>query len=94
MPGFVTAVNGHPIAEGWTRIYQLSYFVGLILAIPIYILLNKLSPPPGQYDMETMDEYTDVIEGQSPAGSSLGGSEKPVEESKGKQATIVSALET
>jgi hypothetical protein len=30
MPGFVCAINGHPIEEGWTRVYQLLYFVGLV----------------------------------------------------------------
>jgi hypothetical protein len=54
--GFVCAVNGDPIAIGWTRIYQLSYFVGLAISCPGYWLLCRLFPPPALRVMEYMDD--------------------------------------
>jgi nucleobase:cation symporter-1, NCS1 family len=88
MPGFVCAVNGHQIAEGWTRIYQLSYFVGLILAIPSYVLINWLSPPAGLGVMETMGEYAEVIEGRVPG---YGGGWETEKEGGGEMKGAVSA---
>lgn len=61
--GFVCTVNGDPIAIGWTRIYQLSYFVGLAISCPGYWLLCRLFPPPALRVMEYMDDEVDSDSG-------------------------------
>lgn len=67
MPGFVSAINGQSYGEGWRRIYQLCYFVGMGLAVIIFFLLNVIAPPPGLRVMEYMEEEEShpVVEGES-----------------------------
>lgn len=72
MPGFVCAVNGAPIAVGWTRIYQLSYFVGMTIAGVLYYGLCHYFPPIG-LGVEEKLEDGEVINGvvvESPASCS------------------------
>lgn len=62
MPGFICAVNGAPIAVGWTRIYQLSYFIGLLMASIMYTLLCKVWPPEGLGISESLDDVDSIAE--------------------------------
>lgn len=72
MPGFVCAVNGAPIAVAWTRIYQLSYFIGITIAGMLYYGLCYFFPPPGLGISEMLEEGTliDGVEVESAATSS------------------------
>ncbi len=45
--GFICSVNETPIAVGWTRLYQMCYFVNIAIAISVYCLLSLLFPPEG-----------------------------------------------
>ncbi|KAK8056219.1 hypothetical protein PG993_001446 [Apiospora rasikravindrae] len=47
LPGFVMAVGGLPVDEGWYRLYQISFFFGYGVSGGLYYLLNLLFPPPG-----------------------------------------------
>jgi NCS1 family nucleobase:cation symporter-1 len=47
LPGFVNAVAGIEVSDTWRRFYQISFFFGYIVSGSLYILFNKLSPPPG-----------------------------------------------
>jgi NCS1 family nucleobase:cation symporter-1 len=73
MPGFVCAVNGDPIAVGWTRLYQLSYFIGITIAGLLYWTLCKFFPPPGLGIQQQLDEVESIngVEIESPASSSV-----------------------
>jgi hypothetical protein len=59
--GFVTQINGAPIAEGWTRLFQINFFWGYILAGGLYFTISKIFPPVGLGIAETMDDG--IIEG-------------------------------
>ncbi|KAH9886805.1 NCS1 family nucleobase:cation symporter-1 [Xylariomycetidae sp. FL2044] len=80
MPGFVCTLSGDDIAKGWIRIYQLTYFVGLLSAGLIYYLCCKISPPDGKDIMETMGEA--VIEGLVAGREGASATESDVEEQK------------
>lgn len=75
LPGFAGAVSGKQlVAVGWTRVYQLSYFVGFAIAALLYFTLSHFFPPPGLGVMQLLDD-SDAIDGievfdQSPASSS------------------------
>lgn len=60
MPGFICAVNGSSIAVGWTRVYQLSYFVGLAMAAIVYTLLCKVWPPECLGISESLDDAESI----------------------------------
>ncbi|KAK7907982.1 hypothetical protein PG985_015285 [Apiospora marii] len=47
LPGFIMAVGGPPVAQGWYHLYQLSFFFGYAVSGGLYYLLNLLFPPPG-----------------------------------------------
>ncbi|KAF2808288.1 uncharacterized protein BDZ99DRAFT_572173 [Mytilinidion resinicola] len=91
MAGFVCAINKHPIAEGWTRIYQLSYFVGLIISIPMNIGTCKHFPPEGLFIAEAMDD-SEILEGAAPADQnsnvSVGGVEDTEKGARSKETPI------
>lgn len=73
MPGFVCAVNGAPIPVGWTRIYQISYFIGITIAGLLYYGLCYFFPPPGLGIMEKLEDAEPIngVEVGSPASSSV-----------------------
>ncbi|KAK8138559.1 hypothetical protein PG984_001939 [Apiospora sp. TS-2023a] len=47
LPGFIMAVGGPPVGEGWYHLYQISFFFGYAVSGGLYYLLNLLFPPPG-----------------------------------------------
>lgn len=72
MPGFVAAVGGYSLPVGWTRVYQLSYFIGLFASAPIYVTICRFFPPLGLGVMENMDDEVDYSEGVNPERSANG----------------------
>jgi NCS1 family nucleobase:cation symporter-1 len=47
--GFAGA-TGRDVPLAATRIYQMSFFTGFGVSCLLYLLLNKIWPPPGKYD--------------------------------------------
>ncbi|KAK4220772.1 NCS1 family nucleobase:cation symporter-1 [Podospora fimiseda] len=76
MPGFICAFTGDPVAEGWARIYQLTYFVGLMLGGGLYYVICKVWPMPGARENvllndETIEDVSDGASASLEAGETL-----------------------
>ncbi|KAI0482558.1 permease for cytosine/purines, uracil, thiamine, allantoin-domain-containing protein [Xylariaceae sp. FL0804] len=59
LPGFVEAVGGPPVSEGWYHLFQISFFFGYAVSGSLFYLFNRLFPPPGlgvQVDFELADD--------------------------------------
>lgn len=67
LPGFIMAVGGPPVAMGWYRIYQISFFFGYAVSGGLFWLLNFIFPPPGLGEQVDM-----VVEGEDPGSSTAG----------------------
>jgi len=63
MPGLVATCGGYSIGEGWLRVYDLAYFIGMFLGIVLYLTFCRIWPPEGLGIMEELDEGR-VIEGE------------------------------
>ncbi|KAI1496218.1 permease for cytosine/purines, uracil, thiamine, allantoin-domain-containing protein [Biscogniauxia marginata] len=58
LPGFITAVGGPIVSDGWYHLYQVSFFFGYAVSGALFYLLNKLFPPTGlgiQVNFEIVD---------------------------------------
>ncbi|KAH9897471.1 permease for cytosine/purines, uracil, thiamine, allantoin-domain-containing protein [Xylariomycetidae sp. FL2044] len=79
LPGFIQAVGGPAVSDGWYHLYQVSFFFGYAVSGGLFYMLNLLFPPPGlgvQVDFELMDGG--VVEHGAPdveSGSQLDGDE-------------------
>jgi nucleobase:cation symporter-1, NCS1 family len=88
LPGFVNATAGLEVATTWRRFYQISFFFGYIVSGSLYLLFNKLFPPPGlgeQIDFD-VDGSSLVIDGVSSEKVDVeygkGGATEPTVETK------------
>ncbi|KAK4448812.1 hypothetical protein QBC34DRAFT_381042 [Podospora aff. communis PSN243] len=69
MPGFIAVFALDPVAEGWTRIYQLTYWVGLAISgVAYYLICKAFSMPRARDNLLIYEEDIpdDVIEGDEP----------------------------
>ncbi len=50
LPGFIRRIKGTntPIGNGWDHVYELSYFVGFLVAGVVYVGAHRLFPARGQ----------------------------------------------
>jgi hypothetical protein len=76
-------------SSGAVRIYQITYLFGLALGLTLYLLVNKLFPPPGLGVSEDFDDnviITDGVEmssdGQSPEKETAMFDKQVLEDSK------------
>ena len=70
MPGFVVAINLHSINEGWTRVFEITYFLGYGAGAILYFTLNKVLPTKGRGLQVNMPEIG-FIEGLTPHGEEV-----------------------
>lgn len=70
--GFVTIVNGAPIAVGWTRLYQCAFPVGFGLSFLVFWAFNVAFPPEGNGIAEPFEPESDVYESQAKINVPLG----------------------
>ncbi|EPQ54370.1 NCS1 nucleoside transporter family protein [Gloeophyllum trabeum ATCC 11539] len=61
MPGFVAGVNGARVAAGWTRLFNLTFAVGLAVSFVCTLLVDWAFPPP---HLGEEDEYHPFVEEQ------------------------------
>ncbi|KAH8676138.1 permease for cytosine/purines, uracil, thiamine, allantoin-domain-containing protein [Xylariales sp. PMI_506] len=47
LPGFIMAVGGPTVSDGWYEMYQISFLFGYAVSGGLYYLLNLVFPPPG-----------------------------------------------
>ncbi|KAK8049617.1 hypothetical protein PG994_011347 [Apiospora phragmitis] len=81
LPGFIMAVGGPPVAEGWYHLYQISFFFGYAISGGLYYLLNLLFPPLGlgeQVDISSAEGPVVMSASASRHSSDDGGNEKQV----------------
>ncbi|KAH8899852.1 hypothetical protein GQ53DRAFT_203189 [Thozetella sp. PMI_491] len=75
LPGFVMAVGGPSVADGWYHMYQISFFFGYFVSGGLHILLNYFFPPPGlgvQVNFELIDgNFVGVAQGSTDSGDSV-----------------------
>ncbi|KAH9885728.1 permease for cytosine/purines, uracil, thiamine, allantoin-domain-containing protein [Xylariomycetidae sp. FL2044] len=68
-PGFISAMTGRDLGQGWTRTFQVTWVVGFMGGGLVYYLACLISPPPGKpYVTELMDyvpEGAIAVEGLS-----------------------------
>lgn len=63
LPGFIMAVGGPTVADGWYQMYQISFFFGYAVSGGLFYALNLISPPPGlgmQVDFVLSSQHTVV----------------------------------
>lgn len=61
LPGFIMAVGGPAVSDGWYQMYQISFFFGYAVSGGLFYILNLLVPPPGlgeQVDFVLDDEQS------------------------------------
>lgn len=77
MPGLVATCGGYALPQGWLRVYDLAYFIGMALGIMLYLIFCHFSPPEGLGIMEELDDGR-IIEGEhgSPELSAVEGSKE------------------
>lgn len=66
MPGFIQTVtaDGEPALNGWTRLYHLTFLIGLALSFSTFWLLNYISPPPGLGEEAPIVDQALVVDGE------------------------------
>ncbi|EEP81167.1 predicted protein [Uncinocarpus reesii 1704] len=58
LPGFVNAVNPSiSVPEGCVQMYYLAYPLGFAISFVVYIVLNKVFPPPGLGEVDDVDQF-------------------------------------
>jgi len=77
--GFAVAVSGDSINQGWTRVFELTYFLGYGSSIILYYTLNKMLPPTGLGIQENMPEDIGAVEGIAADLGSLSNENSDVE---------------
>lgn len=70
LPGFIQAMGGPEVGQGWYRAYQLCFFVSYAASGSIFYLLNLAFPPPElgrqvDIDVNAMTGEDRVVHGQS-----------------------------
>lgn len=66
LPGFVMAMGGPDVGQGWYRVYQVCFFVGYFLSALLYYLLSLAFPSPG------VGQQVDIDMNAGTAGSDVG----------------------
>ena len=60
LPGFIMAVGGPAVSDGWYHMFQISFFFGYFVSGGLHIALHILFPPPGlgeQVSFEFVDGF-------------------------------------
>ncbi|BFZ60594.1 hypothetical protein YB2330_001634 [Saitoella coloradoensis] len=69
LPGLIAASGIEGIPIGFSRLYNLTFIVGIAISFVMMIILCKISPPPGLGEEAQWSEMT-ALEGLSPTESS------------------------
>ncbi|KZT22062.1 uracil permease [Neolentinus lepideus HHB14362 ss-1] len=72
MPGFVAGVRGSTVAVGWTRLFNLTFLVGLAISFACTLVVDWMFPPP---HLGEEDEYNPFVDESEPG---MEGSEEPI----------------
>ncbi|KAI1633043.1 permease for cytosine/purines, uracil, thiamine, allantoin-domain-containing protein [Biscogniauxia mediterranea] len=67
LPGFVMAVGGPAVSDGWYHLFQVSFFFGYAVSGTLFYLLNMLFPPPGlgvqvDFDLDDSEKGVEAAE--------------------------------
>ena len=64
LPGFVMAMGGPNVGQGWYHVYQLCFFIGYFLSGGLFYLLSLSFPPAG------LGQQIDIVmDGELPASA-------------------------
>jgi NCS1 family nucleobase:cation symporter-1 len=69
LPGLAASVNGYtgPNWTNWTRLYNLTFLVGLAISFVVFLVLNYLSPVSGLgVDLPFLSD-TELLDGRRPS---------------------------
>jgi hypothetical protein len=83
--GFGAAVASKSIEAGWQRIFEINYFVGLLIGFFSFILVNRVFPPEGLGIYEPFGD--DLLESET--SSNKGNAQEDLSE---KGASVTAAV--
>jgi NCS1 family nucleobase:cation symporter-1 len=67
LPGFAVAVTSHSIGVAWKRIFQITFFIGMVGGFVFYLCLCYLCSPKDatvHQDYDWIVERADLLEGK------------------------------
>ncbi|KAI1846696.1 hypothetical protein JX265_009001 [Neoarthrinium moseri] len=87
LPGFIMAVGGPAVADGWYQLYQISFFFGYVVSGGLFYIFNLVSPPPGLgVQVDFVLDQGQVVFGVEASGRTHESSEEVVIEKRAEAA--------